>query len=183
MKFLILLFYTFLTSLAAAQNYYSAESGYVKFFSKAPLEDIEAKTNKVKAIINDSTGDIAVLIPIKSFIFKKALMQEHFNENYMESDKYKDASFKGKLLETMMLKAGDHKEVNVSGHLLMHGVPQQRVVTVLLKKGVDGSISATGKFSVRIAEHHIKVPSLLFQNIAEVVDITFDLTLKPVVHL
>src|SRR6478736_5684925 len=140
MKSLIFLFYTFLTSLATAQTYYSVESGQVKFFSKAPLEDIEAKNNKVKAVINDSTGDVAILIPIKSFVFKKSLMQEHFNENYMESDKYKDASFKGKLTERLMLKPGERKEIAVTGQLTIHGVSQQRMVTVSLKKEADDSV-------------------------------------------
>ena len=183
MRLLIFLSYTFLTSVALAQNYYKAETGHVKFFSKAPLEDIEANSNKVKAIINDSTGEIAVLIPIKTFIFKKSLMQEHFNENYMESEKYKDASFKGALSDRLKLKPGDHTEMSVSGLLLIHGVSLQKMVFVSLTKGVDGSVTVTGRFNVKIADHHIKVPSILFQNIAEVVDVTFDLTLKPVVQL
>src|SRR5690349_15102272 len=183
MKYLVFLFYTFLTSIATAQNYYSAESGHVKFFSKAPLENIEAKTTNVKAIINDSTRDVAVLIPIKSFVFKKSLMQEHFNENYMESDKYKDASFKGKLTERLMLKRGERKEIALTGQLTIHGVSQQRMVTVSLKKEADDSVIAFGKFNVRIADHNIKIPTLLFQNIAEIVEITFDLNLKPAVQL
>lgn len=183
MKSLIFLFYTFLTSLATAQTYYSGESGQVKFFSKAPLEDIEAKNNKVKAVINDSTGDVAVLIPIKSFIFKKSLMQEHFNENYMESDKFKDASFRGKLSDKIFLKPSEQKTINVSGQLLIHGVTQQRIITALVTKSADGSLIATGKFNVKIADHHIKVPTLLFENIAEVVEVTFNLILKPGTHI
>jgi hypothetical protein len=71
----------------------------VSIYSKAPIEDIEAKTDKGTSVLNIATGELAFSVPIRSLKFDKALMQEHFNENYMESDKYPQASFKGKLTQ------------------------------------------------------------------------------------
>lgn len=169
-----------ITSLVNAQHLFKSEEGQVKFFSDAPLEDIVATTTKAKVVMNDSTGDVAVLIPIKSFMFRKALMQEHFNENYLESDRYKDATFKGKLSEQLTLKSGEQKNMDVSGQLVIHGVSKQRTIEVNLKKNRDGSISVSGKFNVKVAEHGVSIPSLLFQNIAEVVEVTLDFNLKPI---
>ena len=80
-----------------AQPYLKMDTSYVHFFSEAPAENIEALNNKSNGLINKKTGDIALIIPIKSFKFDKELMEEHFNENYLESDKYKNGNIQGKI--------------------------------------------------------------------------------------
>jgi len=160
------------------QDLFKGANGKARFFSDALLEDIEAKTNKVTSAYNLATGEVAVLIPIKSFSFDKTLMQEHFNENYLESDKYQDATFKGKVAGLQTLKPGEVQLVNISGNLTIHGVTRPRDIQTSLKLNLDGSLSATGEFELKIEEHKIKVPSLVFQNIAEIVEVSFELLLK-----
>jgi polyisoprenoid-binding protein YceI len=179
MKLLISLVSLFAMFSATGQNLYKAENGKARFFSEALIEDIEATTTNAIAAMNDSTGDVAVRIPIKSFVFDKSLMREHFNENYMESEKYPDATFKGKIEEKVSLTAGESKVVNVKGNLLIHGVSQPRNIQVNLKTNTDNTVTATGKFNVTVADHKIKIPSIVFQNIAEVVEVTCEFILKP----
>lgn len=80
-----------------AQTRYMTKTGYIGFYSHTPVEDIKADNNQVASILDSQTGEMVFNVLIKSFVFEKALMQEHFNENYMESDKYPKASFKGKV--------------------------------------------------------------------------------------
>ena len=162
----------------SGQTIYKADNGKVKFFSDALFEDIEAVTKKATAALNASTGDVAVLIPIKSFVFKKSLMQEHFNENYLESDKYPEATFKGKIADINVPKPGEKKQVIIPGMLTIHGVPQSREITVTLETKTDGSVWVTGNFEVKVADHKVKIPSIVFQNIAELVEVTFEILLK-----
>src|SRR6266446_7070845 len=98
-RFLLFLPYFFLTFFVQAQSTYKSKEGEVSFFSKAPIEDIEAYNQNINSLLNISTGDIAFIIPIREFKFKKPLMEEHFNEKYMESDKFPTATFKGKINE------------------------------------------------------------------------------------
>ncbi|HEX5170820.1 MAG TPA: YceI family protein, partial [Cyclobacteriaceae bacterium] len=179
MKKLILIATIALSLNVAGQNLYKGENGKVRFYSDALLEDIEATTKKVTSVLNYTSGEVAVLIPIRSFVFDKSLMQEHFNENYLESDKFPEASFKGRLTEKFSFVPGETRQVNVSGELLIHGVSIHRDIPVSLAANQDGTLSATGKFDVKVADHKVKIPTLVFQNIAEVVEVSFELTLKP----
>ena len=163
---------------AAGQALYKGQNGKIKFFSEATLENIEAETNKASSLYNESTGEVAILIPVKSFVFKRKLMQEHFNENYMESDKYPDASFAGKIKSTQPLKGVTRQVVDISGTLSIHGVSKQRDIQATLTLNTDGTLSAKGKFIVKLEDHNVKIPSLLFQNIAEMVEVTFEFTLR-----
>ena len=182
MKPLIIVVCLFNTLCVKGQDLYKSSNGKLRFYSDALLEDIEATTVKATAAFNVTTGSVAVLIPIKSFEFDKSLMKEHFNENYLESDKYPDASFKGKMMDKLVITPGGSNRVSVSGELLIHGVSQHRDITIDLKVNTDGSVVATGKFDVSVADHKVKIPTLVFQNIAEVVEVTFEITLKPAIH-
>lgn len=161
-----------------AQNVYKAKDGNVKFFSDAPLEDIEATSKKGSAAFNIASSEIAALVPIKSFTFQNALMQEHFNENYLESEKYPNASFKGKVAEQVIPEPGSSKTIDVAGDLTIHGVTKKRTIPVTFKFGNDGSIQVTSKWMVALADHNIKIPQLVFQNIAEQIEVTLDLNLS-----
>jgi len=180
MKYLVLIITLFFAIAlhGVAQGTYRGENGKVSFFSDALLEDIAAESNKVTSGLNMLTGEVAVLIPIKSFEFDKSLMREHFNENYLESDKYPDATFTGKMVKIPVLNRGEKMEFTVSGVLTIHGISCKRDIDIKFRADNDGSVVASGKFEIKVDDHKIKVPSLLFQNIAEVVEVTFELNLK-----
>lgn len=153
---------------------YKTVSGTTKFFSDAPLEDIEAITKKVTSIIDADKGDMAFLIPISSFDFEKKLMQEHFNENYLESEKYPNASFKGKLSNYDPAKKGVQK-VQAKGQMTIHGVTKDISVEGTIDNQGDKML-LKAKFPITVADHKIKIPKVVFYNIAEVVEVTLDLT-------
>src|SRR5688500_15365572 len=112
------------SAFAPAGQVLTTRTGHISFYSSAKLEDIEAHNYQVSSSLNTETGDMAYVVMIKSFQFKKALMQEHFNENYMESDKYPKSTFKGKI--TDLSKVNFNKDgtynVKVQGDLFIHGV-------------------------------------------------------------
>lgn len=178
MKKAILLLLLLVSAPVLKAQIYIATSCEVSFFSAAPLENIEAVNKSARPVLSTATNDIQVKIPISNFQFEKALMQEHFNENYMETEKYPNAIFKGKIQENIdWSKDGVHK-VTVKGNLEIHGVTKERTLdgTVTIK---DGKIMIASKFMVRVADHNIKVPSMYIQNIAESVAVTINATLEP----
>lgn len=152
----------------------------ISFFSKSPLEDISATNKKATIVLKTTTNDIQFGVPMISFKFRKALMEEHFNENYVESDKYPTSVFKGKINEVIdYTKDGEHK-VSVKGTLNLHGVTKEMEADgTLTIKGKE--IFITSSFKIKIADYNIKVPSLYVQNIAEVVDVTVNAVLEPYV--
>lgn len=156
-----------------AQDIQSCRNVTFSFYSSAPLEDIEAKTTQGVSAINTATKAIYFKVPINTFQFRKKLMQEHFNENYLESDKYPHAEFKGKVVENVDLKKDGVYPVTVEGTLDIHGVAKtyREKGTITVQNGV---VSAKSKFNVRVADHKIKIPSLVVKNIAEVVEVTVE---------
>lgn len=170
---LLALILTTLFANVSAQKY-KTNGGQVSFFSDAPMEDIEAVTKKVTSIIDAEKGDLAFLIPIKTFEFDKKLMQEHFNENYMESEKYPNASFKGKLLKYNADQKGV-QTVQAKGEMTIHGVKKD--ISVEGKLEMKGQkMVLTAKFPIRVADYKVKIPKVVFYNIAEVVEVTLNLT-------
>ena len=153
------------------QQYKLLESK-VTFFSDAPMEDIEATTTKARSLFNLNTGEIAFVIPIRSFEFPKKLMQEHFNENYMESHKYPDATFKGKVSGYDQQKKGKQK-VKAKGVLHIHGVSHE-VETEGLLELQPKAVRIEAKFPVKVADYKIEIPQLVFYNIAEEVVVSLN---------
>lgn len=156
---------------------YASEKSYVKFFSDALLEDITAENKKAAGIFNAATNDIAFSVPIKDFQFAKSLMQEHFNEKYMESDKYPKSTFQGKISGYDAQKTGI-QNAKATGKLTIHGVTKDVELPGTIEKQGDKLIMKS-KFNVRLEDYEIEIPSLVFQNIAEVVEVTIDFTFKP----
>ena len=150
----------------------------ITFFSNAPLEDIEAKSILGASAINLLTGDIIFRVKNTSFQFDKKLMQEHFNENYMESDKYPLSEFKGKIESANKLTKDGNYVLNVTGTLQIHGVskPYNTKVAFTVK---DGTIRAIANFQVKLADHKITIPSIVGKKIAEVIKITVDAMYRP----
>jgi len=163
---------------APAQNLFSAQSGNVTFFSKAPLEDIEARNAKAQSIINTTTGEIAVKVSIKSFVFDNGLMQEHFNENYLESDKYPFATFKGKINESIDWTKPGTYPVSATGKLNLHGVERDQTIKGKLDVG-SGKLQLDADFTVALADHKIEIPTLVFQKIAETIAVTTRFVYQP----
>lgn len=167
-------------ALTTYSQKYIDRAGKASFFSKAPLENIEAHTNQALSMVDMKSGDIVASVLMKSFQFEKALMQEHFNENYVESDKYPKASFKGKVagIEKLDLSKEGTVVLDVTGDLTIHGEtkPVQTKAEFTIK---NGTLSAKSKFPVAVKDHKIEIPKLVVNNIAEVVDVTVEFQYSP----
>lgn len=149
----------------------------ISFYSSAPIEDIEASTSKAKSLFKAETGEIAFVIPINTFEFRKKLMQEHFNENYLESHKYPDATFKGRLTGFNPQQTGVQK-VMARGEMHIHGVsrPVETEGTVEFR---GNEVYMDAKFPIRLADYKIEIPTLVTYNLAEVVDVKIKARYKP----
>lgn len=155
---------------------YICKNGLVSLNASTPLESIDPKNNQAASILDAATGDIVFNVLIKSFEFKNALMQEHFNENYMESDKFPKASFKGKItnFSSVNLTKDGTYPVDISGDITIHGVTKPLAVkgNVVVKGGV---VSANSKFTVHTADYDIVIPKLVEGKIAKDVEVVVDL--------
>ena len=155
-----------------AQKLYT-KNGAIFFFSKAPIENIKAVNNQVTSVINTQTGEIQFSVLIKGFHFQKQLMEEHFNENYMESDQYPKAFFKGSIdnFQKASLTRDGNFTLSVSGELTMHGITKKiNVPAVFTITG--GVLTTSAEFVVHLADYKIRIPSIVKDNIAEKIDIT-----------
>ncbi len=161
---------------ASSQRYIS-KNGHIWFYSHTPIEDIEAHNRQVVSILDASTGTIQFSLLVKSFEFKIALMQEHFNENYMESDRFPKSDFKGSIKDIEKIdftRDGDY-QVEVSGDLYIHGV--KKPVTIKGTISVTGSaVTAKAKFIVAPKDYDIKIPSVVENSIAKVIEVNVDVS-------
>lgn len=169
---------TFALANLSAQTLYKATNAEVSFFSKTPLENIDGKSETATTLANLETKDIAFVIQNNSFKFPNKLMQEHFNEKYMESEKYPMSNFRGFIQEDINLKVAGTYKVNVKGKLNIHGVIQERTIagTIIVK---EGSIQLESDFKVKVADHKIEIPSVVTAKIAEELDVKVSATLFP----
>lgn len=161
-----------------AQKYFTRE-GKITFTSEAPVERIEATNQSATAVLDAGSGRLEFAALIKAFQFEKALMQEHFNENYMESDTYPKSTFKGQIANAGSIdwtKDGSYP-VQVSGELTIHGVTQTLSTPAVIKL-VNGLPSATAEFTVAVADYDIEIPAVVVDNIAKEVTITVDVALQ-----
>ncbi len=178
-KLILLLFLCCSYSFIYAQNViYSTNSGKISFFSKAPLEDIDAKNDKLISLLNTANNEIVVKVPVGQFEFRNKLMQEHFNENYMESERYPYATFKGKINEAIDFSKTGTYDVSASGILNIHGVNQKRTLKGKLKVAPNSIILDTN-FDVKLEDHKIKIPRLVFNKIAEVISVSTSVNYSP----
>ncbi len=175
-KYFFLVAAILIASMALHAQIYLGKTCAISFFSKGPIEDIAAVNKSSKPIFNSATGEVAIKITIKGFEFDKKLMEEHFNEKYMESDKYPYATFGGKVNEKIDYTKEGTNKVTVTGKLNMHGVEKERTIdgTVTVK---GGEIMFDSKFMVALKDHKVEIPTLVAQNIAETVEVTVKSTL------
>jgi hypothetical protein len=167
---------------ASAQNLFITKTAKVNFDCTPanPVENIDAVNNEATSILNKVTGDLVFQLLVKSFRFEKALMEEHFNENYMESGKFPKAEFKGKinnLSDVNFAKDGDYP-VKASGNFTLHGITKPITVdgTISIK---GGKIHAKSKFSVKLEDYKIDRPKVVADKIAEKATITIDAAYEP----
>jgi hypothetical protein len=178
-----LFFISFLIASAVcanAQNILMTKTGKISFYSRSKVEKVEADNNEVSSILNTQTGDLVFAVLLKSFHFERALMEEHFNENYVESDKFPKATFKGKIsnFAAVNLTKDGAYPVTVDGELTMHGVSKKISSTgsVTVKAG---KVAAFSKFSIKLKDYNITIPTLVGDKISEDIDITVDCKYEP----
>lgn len=164
-------------SVFAAANLHAQKlmtrTGKISFFSSTPVENIEAFNNDVSCILNTQNGELVFIVPIKSFRFEKQLMQDHFNESYMESDHYPKAEFRGTIENSNDIRFS--KDGNYSakaiGKLTIHGVTKEVSVpgSVMIK---NGKATLSSKFMVKTADYNIHIPSIASGKIAKEIEVT-----------
>lgn len=160
-----------------AQKYISRKS-MVSFFSEAPLENIKADNSSASSVLDLETGEIVFSVPIRGFKFPKSLMQKHFNENYMESEIYPKSTFKG-IISGYNVKDG-HYDASAAGELAIHGVTRKVQVTGEMNVN-QNELTLSATFPVALEDYDIKIPTILFSNIAENIDVTIEFIYKPYV--
>ena len=168
MKKIFLLILFLICLITARAQLFSCKAGNVSFFSEAPLEDIDAVNKNISSFLNLSTKEVIFLLSIRNFKFDKDLMEEHFNEKYMESDKYPNATFRGKINEPTEISKPGSYNVTATGRLSMHGVENEITVPVNIITA-DDTIKVRSLFTISVKEYKIRIPKLVFQNIAETV--------------
>jgi polyisoprenoid-binding protein YceI len=164
-----------------AQTKYIDRHGKASFFSSAPLEDIKAHSDQAVSVFDIQTGEIVASMLMRTFHFRKSLMEEHFNENYVESDKYPKSTFTGKVtnIDQVDFSRDGKYKLDVIGEMTLHGVT--RHVEVKADAVVsNGTIQATAVFPLRVEDFKIDVPRLVIHNIAEVVEVTVSFNYQPV---
>ena len=170
---------------------YTAKAGAttITFFSEAPMENIEAVNKGASIVLRSTTGDIQIRVTMENFKFKNALMKEHFNENYIETEKKVEvngtdtypnryAEFKGLINEPVDYTKDGETKVTITGKMTIHNTTRDVTLNGVMNKAGD-DIQISSKFQIKVADYNIKVPSMYVKNIAEVVDVTIKSTLEP----
>ena len=157
---------------------FKTENGKVQFHSDARLEIIKANSQKLRGLLNAETRNFAFVVPLSSFEgFNAALQKEHFNENYLESDRFPLASFSGKIIEEVSFLTPGTITVRAKGILNIHGIDQDRIIKVNMQIR-DGSISILSSFSVLLKDHEINVPKIVHEKVASEINVGVHAELK-----
>lgn len=179
-KNLVIVIALLITSVAYGQGKYYTKTGSISFFSRTDLEDIDAHNRSVTAVLDTKTGNVQFSVLMKGFEFKKALMQEHFNEDYVESDKYPKAEFKGQIVNNSSIdytQDGSYP-AKVKGPLSIHGQTKELETdgTVTVK---EGKIMVTSEFPVAIADYKISVAAFAKNKVAKTISVKVSCALEP----
>jgi polyisoprenoid-binding protein YceI len=180
-RIFIVIVFILVTSFVYGQDKYFTKSGKINFYSNAPLEDITAINTSAVAVLDTKSGSLQFSILIKGFEFENEEMQEHFNDHYMESDKYPKAEFKGQILNTSSInfKKNGSYAVQVKGLFTLHGVTKdiQTSGTILVD---DTTLKASSSFNIQVADYNIIIPKLVRDKVAKTVKIVIHATLQPI---
>ena len=173
-----LCFYLFFYSFSFGKELFITRDGNIDFFSSTPIEDIKAINGQVSCVLNKTTGEFAFQVPVKGFVFKNALMQEHFNENYLESDIYPKSIFKGKISDWENIDVSSKPvDVTIEGELIIHGVKKNIKESGRIWYNEE-KISGQCKFDIAVADYNIKIPRIVRENIAKIIEVSVNVTLK-----
>lgn len=151
------------------QNY-TTKTGFIGFYSKTPFEDIQGENNQVYAVLDPASHHMAFAVLLKGFIFPKELMQEHFNENYVESDKFPKATFSGNCTGEMDLSKDGTYQVVIKGDLNLHGVTKTLETTGQLEVK-NGKITGSSAFKIKPEDYQITIPGVVREKIAKDIDV------------
>lgn len=179
MKNILLLSAFLLTSIGFAQDKIITKNGKVTFEASVPaFEEIKAKNDGVTCVVNTKTGEIASLILVKGFRFKVALMEEHFNENYIESDKFPKSTFKGKIENFDVSKlTAEGKDFTIKGKLELHGKSKDISVTANIKKTND-NVTLVSNFYINTDDYDIQIPNVVSKKVSKKVAVKLDFNMK-----
>lgn len=156
------------------------DSGHVKFISDAPLEFIAASSTELAGIINISDLSFSFAVPMVSFQgFNSALQRTHFNENYIESEKFQHSTFQGKIIEKVDFSSPGNFNIRAKGMLKVHGIERDRIIRCRVKVDAE-RITVESNFTIPLEEHEIKIPSIVRQKIAEVIEVSVRFEMKPI---
>lgn len=169
---------TALLSGNARAQMFSTSGGNTKFSASTPLENIEAENKKSQVILNTANNEIAIRMNMRDFVFPNKLMQEHFNENYIESEKYPTATFSGKVDKAPDYGKDGQYDVSATGKFTVHGVTKERTINGKMKIE-GGKITISSDFEVPLTDHKIEVPKVVFVKIAQIIQVKAQYTLSP----
>ena len=171
------MFILLVLSLPAAGQKMVAEKSKISFFSKAAVEDISAVNVKTQSILNTGTNELVFIVPIQEFDFERGLMKEHFNEKYMETEKFPKATFQGKI-EGFDPKGSGEQHAVAKGKMTIHGVVKELEIPGTIEVTANG-LALNTKFFIKLADFNITIPTMFFKHIAEQVEVTAEFTYKP----
>lgn len=180
MKVLLLIFMSWCLSAAIVQpGIYTSNNGMVSFRSEAPFELINASSKEMKGAIDISKNNFAFRIRIRSFEgFNSPLQKEHFNENYMESEKYPEATFSGKIIEAINYEQKGKYTIRAKGILTIHGVEQERIIKSEMEL-TGKSILINSSFTVLLSDHQIPIPRVVKEKLANEIKVDIKTELLP----
>lgn len=160
------------------QQLYRLQEGIATFRSEAPLELIEASTSTIVGLIDREKKTFAIRIPVASFEgFNSPLQREHFNENYLETDRYPNAQFSGEIDGDVNFDKPGVYEVFAKGTFDLHGEKQNRAIQATITIDANGDISVSSSFIVQLKDHSIKIPTIVRYKIAETINVSFSATM------
>lgn len=164
---------------ASAQETYEMKQGLIRFYSEAPHELIRASATQLKGILDIKKKVFAFKVPNASFAgFNSPLQQEHFNENYMETDLYPESAFKGKIIEDVDVSKNGEYKVRAKGKLIIHGVEHERIIDVDVKSK-DGKVVIHAEFIVSLGDHNIKIPKVVYDKLAPDIHVSVSGSMEP----
>jgi hypothetical protein len=179
--FFLLLFLNII--FAANAQKFMTKNGYIGFYSKTSMEEIKADNNQVVGALDTSTGEMVFQALIKSFHFDRALMEEHFNENYMESDKFPKSVFKGKITNLSSVnfaKSGTY-DVTVEGDLTIHDITNKVSIKGTIEV-ISGGINANSKFNIIPEDYKINIPGVVREKINKNLEVTVTMKYSPITN-
>jgi polyisoprenoid-binding protein YceI len=176
--FFSLIILSLVTSVNAQK--FMTKNGFISFYGHTPMEDIKADNNQVASVLDISTGDLVFQVLIKSFHFDRALLEEHFNENYMESDKFPKATFKGKItnLQSVNFTKNGIYDVTVEGDLTIRDATNKINAKGTIEV-ITGGINANSKFLISPEDYKINIPGVVREKIAKNLEVTVTIKYSP----